>query len=159
MTIEHEEDQGDPIASISQRVGARFVDWALLMTVWLLLGAATSNQLANGELEFQRWAVLAWMALVIVYEVLFVAWRGQTPGKMLLGIKIVALRNGQVLQLPNAISRVLPVMATIGLLGAFFPIVMVFIYFSAAFMKHSRGVLDLLAGSVVIQDRGRAPLL
>ena len=41
----------------------------------------------------------------------------------------------------------------IAVLGAFFPIAMVFVYFSAAFMKNSRGILDLMSGSVVIEAR------
>lgn len=123
------------------------------MTVWMLLGAATSERLADDTLVFQRWAVVAWMALVVVYEVGFVAWRGQTPGKIALKIQLVALKDGCVLSLPAAITRVLPVAFAIAVLGAFFPIAMVFVYFSAAFMKNSRGILDLMSGSVVIEAR------
>ena len=153
MTIEHDDDLGDPLASIGQRIGARVVDWGLLMAIWLLFGAATSERLEDGTLVFQRWAVITWMLLVIVYEVVFVAWSGQTLGKRALGIKLVALRDGQLLSLPASITRVLPVAFAIAVLGQFFPIAMVFVYFSAGFMKHSRGILDLMAGSVVIQSR------
>ena len=154
MTVEPEdEERGDPIASIGQRIGARLIDWGLLLTVWLLLGAATSERLEDGTLVFQRWAVLVWMALVVVYEVAFVAWNGQTPGKRALGIRLVSLKTGGVLSVAAALTRVAPVAFAIGVLGAFFPIAMVFVYFSAGFMKHSRGVLDLLAGSVVIKSR------
>jgi len=148
-----DEDLGDPLAPIAKRIGARFLDWAFLMTVWLLLGAATSERLEDGTLVFQRWAVVVWMALVVVYEVAFVAWRGQTPGKIALKIKLVALKDGRILSLPAAITRVLPVAFAVAVLGAFFPIAMVFVYFSAAFMKNSRGILDLMAGSVVIETR------
>jgi len=148
-----EEDLGDPLAPIAKRIGARFLDWAFLMTVWLLLGAATSERLEDDTLVFQRWAVVVWMALVVVYEVAFVAWRGQTPGKIALKIKLVALKDGRILSLPAAITRVLPVAFAVAVLGAFFPIAMVFVYFSAAFMKNSRGILDLMAGSVVIETR------
>lgn len=148
-----DEDLGDPLAPIGKRIGARFLDWSLLMTVWLLLGAATSERLADDTLVFQRWAVIAWMALVIVYEVAWVAWRGQTPGKIALKIQLVSLKGGGIPSLPAAITRVLPVAFAIAVLGAFFPIAMVFVYFSAAFMKHSRGILDLMAGSVVIESR------
>jgi len=148
-----DEDLGDPLAPIAKRIGARFLDWAFLMTVWLLLGAATSERLEDDTLVFQRWAVVVWMALVVVYEVAFVAWRGQTPGKIALKIKLVALKDGRILSLPAAITRVLPVAFAVAVLGAFFPIAMVFVYFSAAFMKNSRGILDLMAGSVVIETR------
>lgn len=123
------------------------------MLVWLLLGAATSERLADDTLVFQRWAVIAWMVFVVVYEVAFVAWRGQTPGKIPLKIQLVALKDGRILSLPAAITRILPVTFAIALLGTFFPIAMVFVYFSAAFMKNSRGVLDLMSGSVVIEAR------
>lgn len=147
------EEQGDPLAAIGQRIGARVVDWGILLTVWLLLGAATSERDAEGTLVFQRWAVIAWIVLVVVYEVGFVAWRGQTPGKMLLKIQLVTVRDGRIPSIPAAVTRVLPVAFAISLLGVFFPIVMVFVYFSAAFMKHSRGVLDLMAGTAVIVAR------
>lgn len=154
-----EEDQGDPLASINQRIGARLIDWGFLLAVWLLLGGATSERLEDDTLVFARWAILVWIALVVVYEVGFVAWRGQTPGKIALGIKLVALKDGRTLPLPSAITRVLPVAFAVTLLGVFFPIAMVFVYFSAAFMKHSRGVLDLMAGSVVIQTPDRRTTL
>ena len=144
---------GDRLAPIAKRIGARFVDWALLILVWLLLGAATSERLADDTLVFQRWAVIVWMALVVMYEVGFVAWRGQTPGKIALKIQLVSLKDGRILSLPAAITRVLPVGFAIALLGAFFPVAMVFVYFSAAFMTNSRGVLDLMAGSVVVESR------
>lgn len=150
-----DDEQGDPLASINQRIGARVLDWGFLLAVWLLLGAATSERIDDDTLIFARWAVIAWIGLVVVYEVGFVAWRGQTPGKIALGIKLVGLRDGRTLSLPAATTRVLPVAFSVTLLGVLFPIVMVFIYFSAAFMKHSRGVLDLMAGSVVIQAPGR----
>lgn len=150
-----DDEQGDPLASINQRIGARVLDWGFLLAVWLLLGAATSERLEDDTLIFARWAVIAWIALVVVYEVGFVAWRGQTPGKIALGIKLVGLADGRTLSLPAAITRVLPVAFAVTLLGVFFPIVMVFVYFSAAFMKHSRGVLDRMSGSVVIQAEDR----
>ena len=147
------EDLGDPLAPKAKRIGARVLDWAILIFVWLLLGAATSERLADDTLVFQRWAVIVWMVLVVVYEVGFVAWRGQTPGKIALNIQLVALKDGRILSLPAAVTRVLPVAFAIAVLGAFFPIAMVFVYFSAAFMANSRGILDLMSGSVVIAAR------
>ena len=141
------------LASIGQRIGARVIDWGFLLFVWLLLGAATSQRLEDDTLVFSRVAVIGWIVLVVVYEVGFVAWRGQTPGKIALKIKLVALKDGALLSLPASISRVIPTSFAIALLGPFFPIAMVFVYFSAAFMKDSRGVLDLLAGSVVVQTQ------
>jgi len=150
------EDLGDPLASIGQRIGARVIDWGILLTIWLLLGGATSERLEDGTLVFQRWAIIAWLCVVVAFETGFVAWRGQTPGKQVLGIELVSLKQGRSLSFPAALTRVMPVGFAIAVLGSFFPIVMVFVYFSAAFMENSRGVLDLMAGSVVVQARSRS---
>lgn len=91
--------------------------------------------------------------LVIVYEAGFVAWRGQTPGKQIVGIKLVAATTGAMPSMGASLARVAPVGAAIAVLSQFFPVVMVFVYFSAGFMKDSRGLLDLLAGTAVVKTR------
>jgi uncharacterized RDD family membrane protein YckC len=146
---------GDPIATVGQRSIARLIDWALLLAVWLLLGGATSQRLEDDTLRFPRWAILVWMALVVVYEAGFVAARGQTPGKMVVGIELVTLRDGRTPTIAASVARVMPVAFAMALLGSFFPIALVLVYFSAAFMANLRGILDLVAGTVVIQARRR----
>ena len=82
--------------------------------------------------------------------------RGQTIGKMVLGIEIVRLRDGEHPGLLASALRVVPIVALLVLLQQFSYVAMVFVYFTAAFMKHSRGVLDRLAGTVVILARRRS---
>jgi len=153
---EMDDGQGDPLASINQRIGARLVDWLLLIALSVLIFALSSERAAaDVEPSFPAWAALLWIVLVFLYEVIMVAVWGQTLGKMLLGIKLVSLADGGRLSVPAAVIRMLPVLFAIVVLQRFFPIAMVFVYFSAAFMKHSRGILDRMAGSVVIQAPGR----
>lgn len=147
------QDLGDPLASIGQRIVARLLDWGFLMAIWVPLAGTTSERLEDGSLELQRWAVIGWMIFVVVYEAVMVAWRGQTFGKQAVGIELVSLKGGSRLSLAASVSRVMPVGFAILLLQVFFPIAMVFVYFSAAFMANSRGILDLMAGSVVIEAR------
>lgn len=151
-THDIDDDPGDPLAAINRRIGARFLDWMLLLIIWIPLAGVASEQI-DGSVTTPKWAVVVWMAIVVIYEVGFVAWRGQTLGKIALGIQLVSLKDGRLLSLPAAVTRVLPVAFAMLVLDIFFPIAMVFVYFSAAFMKHSRGVLDLMAGSVVIEAR------
>ena len=147
------------MASISRRIAARLIDWLLVFVVWLLLGGATSERLEDGTLINPRWAVIVWIVFVIVYEAAFVAWRGQTPGKMLAAIELVALKSGDTPGLAASVVRVAPVGLAMSLLGVLFPVVMVFVYFSAAFVRDTRGLLDRLAGTVVIEARRGGGLL
>ena len=41
-----------------------------------------------------RWPVFVGIAIAVVYETTFVAWKGQTLGKMLLGLRVAQLVNG-----------------------------------------------------------------
>lgn len=142
---------GDPLASIGQRIGARAIDWLLLMASALIIGLVSVA--GDPEGDPPTWAVLATIGVVFFYESLLVAFRGQTIGKMLLGIEIVRLADGARPSLFTAALRVVPIVALLVLLQQFSYIAMVFLYFTAAFMKHNRGVLDVMAGTVVIQGR------
>jgi uncharacterized RDD family membrane protein YckC len=147
-----DDDLGDLLAPITKRIGARLLDWVLLLIIWIPLAAATSERV-DDSITNPWWARVLWMLVVVLYEVGFVSLRGQTPGKSALGIQVVALNDGHLLSLPAAIIRVLPVAFAMLVLQIFFPIAMVFVYFSAAFMTNSRGILDLMSGSVVIDSR------
>jgi len=146
-----DEVEGDPLASINQRIGARLIDWLILGMV-VQVFALTS---VGGDFETDppTWVILTAIGVVVSYETILVAWRGRTIGKMVLGIEIVQLADGGRPSLPNAALRVVPIAVLLALLGQLSYIAMVFVYFSAAFMKHHRGVLDLLAGTVVIVGR------
>ncbi len=143
----------DPLASIGQRIGSRLLDWFVLLAVWLPIGALTAERNDDDVLSYPLWARIAWAAVVVAYEVGFVAQRGQTPGKHLVGIGIVSAATGQRLSVPAASARVAPVIIAMSVFFVFFPVAMVFVYFSAAFMADRRGVLDRLAGSAVVQTR------
>jgi len=144
---------GDPLASIGQRVGARVIDWLLLAAVVAAMGMLAVS--GDPQQTVPRWAVLGSVAVVFLYETLPVALRGQTIGKAVVGIDIVSLERGTKPGLVAAGLRALPIVLLLVLLQQFSYIVMVFVYFTAAFMQHNRGVLDRLAGTVVIQGRRR----
>jgi len=100
---EMDDGQGDPLASINQRIGASVLIFAL----------SSERVAADVEPSFPAWAALLWIVLVFLYEVIMVAVWGQTLGKMLLGIKLVSLADGGRLSVPAAVIRMLPRLATV----------------------------------------------
>jgi len=131
------------LASIGQRVGARLIDWILLfMSSFMILVFGDS-----------RVGYLVWMAVVAAYEAGFVSRTGQTVGKRILGIAVVDHRTGAIPTLRSALVRVAPILAVMAIIpGTFFPAVLVFIYFSAAFSQEDyRGLLDRIAKTAVIK--------
>ena len=97
------------------------------------------------------------LIFILVYEAVPVALRGKTVGKAILGIQIVRLADGQIPPLALAALRVVPVVVYLSIVPPLVPrfwlVGLVFLYFSAGFMEHQRGLLDRLAGTVVIQAR------
>jgi len=153
------EHVGDPLATIGHRIGARLVDWFLMFAIWIPILALTASENADGTAQLSRLGVIIWILFVVVYEIVFVMWRGQTLGKSLIGIEIVRHDSGTRPGFGSAFLRVLPVGIAMSVLGLFFPIAMVFVYFSAGFMSDSRGLLDRLAGTAVILARNNRGII
>ncbi len=149
---ESEDDGGgDPLASIGQRVGARVIDWLLIFAITASIGLVAVS--GDPQQDIPVWATLSSLGFVFLYETLGVGLRGQTLGKAVLGIELVSLASGERPSLLAAGVRALPVVVLMTLLQQFAYPALVFLYFTAGFMKHNRGVLDRIAGTVVIQGR------
>ncbi len=124
---------------------------ALASAGWLLVGAAV---LIGGGLsstpEFaQEW--LEWVAattlsilIVVCYFTVFVAWRGQTPGKMLLGLRILRA-TGEEVTFAQALIRWMAQGLGALLFGIGFLMV--------AFSRRKQGLHDKLAGTYVVRVR------
>ncbi len=78
----------------------------------------------------------------ILYEVIFVGWRGQTPGKMLLGLKIIRVDGGEVDYI-KAFIRWIGKMVSGLILGIG--------YIMAAFTENKRALHDYIASTRVIR--------
>ncbi|HEV8357194.1 MAG TPA: stage II sporulation protein M [Gemmatimonadales bacterium] len=135
------------IAGIGSRALAAIVDFLILIAV--LLAATVSLSLWPSE--GSRWTTalftLAAFALYWGYYVFFEGvWRGQTPGKRLLGIRVIR-DTGHAVRLSDAAARNLLRVADMlpppYLLGALFVAI------------HPRGkrLGDLVAGTVVVRDQ------
>ena len=101
-----------------------------------------------------------------IYFVGFWSWRGQTPGKMLIGAKIVRT-NGTRLDIGRAILRYpcyfVPIYTPIVLLAAQVNVLLTIVVpllglAVMALNRQKKGIHDFVAGTCVVNTRIRAPL-
>ena len=131
------------------RMAALVLDVSALV---FLFGVGTALVTWTGELLFgidgelgPPWATILFVAWALLYSIVPLAMTGRTPGKALVGLRVVR-RDGQPLHLRQAVVRavVLPFSFTLlglGLLGALIG-------------RERRTLHDVAAGSTVVLDWG-----
>ncbi len=103
--------------------------------------------------EFPLWVRPLWAVLAVAYEAPLVAWRGQTVGKLALGIKVARLDNGRPPLWWQSTMRIgLPAVLMsipnpLGIVAASA------LYFSSSWDVMGRGGHDKAAGTVVVASR------
>jgi uncharacterized RDD family membrane protein YckC len=149
------------------RLLAFIVDIAVLLLVSFIItritGINTAINTASGEApHFSTWQQWLFAAFIFFYFVGFWAWRGQTPGKMLIGAKIVK-KDGSSIGLVRALLRFIVYFLYLlvwGLVGTSFLalfLIIVVAFIIVAFNRKKRGLHDFVAGTVVINTRAKAP--
>jgi len=111
----------------------------ILMVLTLIFGDNWLHQ------EFSSMDVLYQVVLTAVTVILWVNWEGRTPGKKLLGIKVVQGNNYEPVSYSKAILRYLGYFVSFLALGIGFLMV--------AFRADKRGLHDLIAGTYVIYEK------
>jgi uncharacterized RDD family membrane protein YckC len=119
------------LASPGKRIGGWLIDWVVLIVVlgvvWIIAavviaGSTTSqvNEFGFAEDEMSGGGVVAMLfaygltlVVPILYQIAFVALKGQTPGAMLVKVKIVRLSDGQTPGWGTSTLRWLPHLAGI----------------------------------------------
>ena len=139
---------------IYARPGRRFlgfiVDYtvlALLLTLFLPLSGVSVEQL--GQSEAPRSIELLLLMIGAAYQIGFIAWRGQTPGKMLLRVRVVDEATATVPTLTNATIRWL-IPGAFGLSTSLAIFAWPVIYGWLLFDPRRQGLHDKLARTVVI---------
>ncbi|NOR58214.1 MAG: RDD family protein [Sulfurimonas sp.] len=106
--------------------------------------SGNSKALTSQPQMSMKWELLFEVAVLIVTMIFWRRWRGATPGKKFVHIKIVDAKTLQDIDNKQAITRSIGyIVSTLALLIGFFMV---------AFRKDKRGLHDLLAGTVVIYD-------
>jgi len=155
------------LAAFTSRGWARMIDALVtdvpvLILQGLLLAPTLTSDLqptpATDELTrtLTPWLVAAWALLAVVYETTAIAWRGQTLGKWIIGLRVARYTDGQKPQwAQSALRCLLPVCAGaltfkltgIPALGAFC------IFASSYFSELRRGWHDEAGGTIVVRSR------
>jgi len=103
--------------------------------------------LANQPQTSMKWELIFEVSVLFVTMLFWKRWRGATPGKKFVNIKIVDAKTFQDIDNKQAITRSFGyIISTLTLLIGFIIV---------AFRKDKRGFHDLLAGTVVIYDDGK----
>ena len=91
-----------------------------------------------------KWELLFEVSVLMVTMIFWKRWRGATPGKKFVHIKIVDAKTFQDITNTQAITR------SIGYIASTFAFLIGFIM--VAFRKDKRSLHDILAGTIVIYD-------
>ena len=91
-----------------------------------------------------RWELLFEVSVLLVTMIFWKKWRGATPGKKFVHIKIVDAKTFKDITNTQAITR------SFGYIASTFAFLIGFIM--VAFRKDKRGLHDLLAGTIVVYD-------
>ncbi|MFA5454050.1 MAG: RDD family protein [Sulfurimonas sp.] len=100
--------------------------------------------LSNQPQTSLKWELLFEVSVLLVTILFWKRWRGATPGKKILHVKIVDAKTfGDIDNKQSIIRSVGYIASTLTFLAGFFMV---------AFREDKRGLHDLLAGTVVIYD-------
>lgn len=147
------EPQTDRLATVPQRVIGAVADVALAGTVlmtpgMLLRGTVTADDLGPGLTGLVAAVAFVFLAL---YEVIPTALWGRTPGKAIVGTRVVGMADGRVPGFRRAVLRwVLPALAyQVHVVGAVLAVLLRAVL--VADPLH-RGIHDRLAGTIGVRD-------
>ncbi len=147
-------------AGLATRLVARAVDGlcqvvlagaCLLLPALLVERMAADTQAeATARVALLVLAVLGILASAWLYPVLFeLLWRGQTPGKRMMGLAVTDLQG-------RAPSPAAVVIRNLLLLVDLLPAVGLVGLVAASLDPHSRRIGDMVAGTMVVEQRGGA---
>lgn len=142
-----------PIAGLGSRAMAYLVDVALLGAVGLVayfvvtffVADVINAVLGLSTLVRSVAAIVVFAALWVYWTALEVAWRGQTPGKRLVRIRVVKLDGSPVTLFSSAVRNLLRV---VDFMPACYPVGIVTMLID----RRHRRLGDLLAGTVLVRD-------
>lgn len=145
------------------------VDLVVLIVIVIIVGLlpGVGSIFFNSASVASASSVSAWQAwlyagIFLAYFVGFWAWRGQTPGKMLIGAKIVKT-DGRPIGIGRAVLRFVVYFLYLflwGTGGSRFGILLAIVIGAMiiiAFNRRKKGIHDFIAGTVVISTRPKKP--
>jgi len=149
-------------SSVWARISARSVDILLLLFpwYWLLLQAFTTETVeATGESVTTTNFAYLWTAavMVVAYDVVFTGLWGASPGKRLLGLRIIDRDTGAKPGWVRVVMRSTPLLLTISVLLV--PVLWLACVVAMAVDKKQRSLFDFSGATFVVLDPDRRGLL
>ena len=142
----------DEIAEPWRRLVGFVIDWMILVLIILILVSVLGIDFGEGDgLRLPTSVLIIQGLAAAAYYIGFTVSRGQTPGKMLIGTRVVMERTGQIPGLgPSALRWVL---SGVFLLLPGVTVVAAVIYGWLLFDSRRRGLHDKAAKTVVVHAR------
>jgi uncharacterized RDD family membrane protein YckC len=141
------------LASRAKRLAGFVADLVVLTGVALVLVPLTGASFDDVDtLSPTSTFSLANLVVLALYQIGFIAWRGQTPGKVIVGTEVVDIDTGAVPDLTGAVARfVLP--AAAGFVPGFGTGLTIAVYAWILWDPRRQGLHDKLARTVVVDLR------
>ena len=142
------------LATPGARLGARVIDFEIISTIWWIVFVGILSSLDERHIEDLELDILLILTLSpliggIIYEVVMIAVRGQTLGKMAVGIKVVRDGTGANPGMAKSLGRwALP--SLILLIPFIGWLVSLLCYISLTWGKDRKGWHDSAAGTLVV---------
>lgn len=140
---------GYELASIWRRFFARLIDGLIIGVVLLLILAASGTDFSDDSVGFGTNALL--LIAAAAYEIGMVSSRGQTVGKIWLGIKVVRIEDRGIHPPPGRAMMRYALPNVLGLLGFLGTLLSLLVYLSAIWDGQKQGWHDKAAKTVVIK--------
>jgi len=136
------------IAGFGSRCAAGMIDYTILLVILLIVGLIYLQVTRNSNNQYVALALFGLIYILITFYHLFFEflWNGQTPGKRLLGLRVVQT-NGLPLTSSSGIIRNL--VRLFDFLPAFYGVGLIAMFAS----RHTQRLGDLAGGTYVIREQ------
>lgn len=154
-TLEDFPERGpNSLGTIANRAMARGIDTLIVFAPFLVaMVVLVDGNGASEEVRLPWWFFALEVLAVAVYDFVFIAWRGRTPGKAALGLRVARYADGKRPTPGQAAQRALVPAAAAAVpwpfVGAWWSVV----YVSALWSPLRRGWHDQAGGTLVIATR------
>lgn len=150
-------DGSGDLAAPGQRLLARLIDWAIWIAISMVLAVVVGGGRSTLGTEVTGGSWLAGLVstlLIVAYEVWFVANKGGTPGKLVLGLRVAdAATRATPVDYGTSVKRVVPILIQfVPLIGPLVSFVIGVISIVLIFTDARRQTIwDKIAGTVVVR--------
>lgn len=142
------------LASIGQRGVARIID-LLVLSVPAVLVVVPFVHVDGDEVtaDVPQWVGMVALGILVAYETMMIAWRGQTVGKWVMGLRVARFTDGGTPTVGQALLRILFPACFLAIPIPVIDTMWIVVYLSSMYSPMRRGWHDKAGGTIVIRTR------